>query len=375
VDSTPPADREVIEHSLDLAQELFVSTLMSDRHMERSRLLTLLDGRQWPSVELQRAGLVDSLGDRQTALRMLGRLTGGGSKPATVRLAKLETAERPWRKPRPIAVVYAAGGIEVGRSGSDVLNGPYMGSETLEDQLAKAFGDGEVKAVVLRVESPGGSSLASDLIHHTIERLKRDTKKPLIVSMGSVAASGGYQISLPGDKLFADRFTRTGSIGVLFVKPSVEGFYAKRGVREEDFDRGAYMKGWSYARNWDARDQAAADSAVRTTYAGFKRKVETARGLTAEQVEQVAQGRVWYGDEAHGHRLVDEVGGLEEAIAEARRVAHVPAGEKIELLAFRRPAPSLIERLIGTALRETWEQTLAPRDVTGLQLRVDVDDE
>jgi protease-4 len=343
--------------------------------MERSRLMTLLDGRQWPPAELQRAGLVDSLGDRAMALRMLGRLAGTGGKPATARLTQLEPAERPWRKPRPIAVVYAAGGIEIGRSGSDFLNGPYMGSETLEDQLAKAFGDGEVKAVVLRVESPGGSSLASDLIHHTLERLKRETKKPLIVSMGSVAASGGYQISLPGDKLFADRFTRTGSIGVLFVKPSLEGFYAKRGVREEDFDRGSYMKGWSYARDWDARDQAAADSAVRTTYAGFKRKVGSARRLTPEQVEQVAQGRVWYGDEAHGHRLVDEMGGLEEAIAAARSVAHVPAGEKIDLLTFRRPAPSLIERLVGTALRETWEQTLSPREVTGLQLRAFVDDE
>jgi ClpP class serine protease len=92
-------------------------------------------------------------------------------------------------------------------------------------------------------------------------------------------------------------------------------------------------------------------------------------------VEQVAQGRVWYGDEAQGHGLVDEMGGLEEAIAEARRVAHVPAGEKIDLLTYRRPAPSLIERLVGTALRETWQQTLAPREVTGLQLRADVDDE
>ena len=135
------------------------------------------------------------------------------------------------------------------------------------------------------------------------------------------------------------------------------------------------MKGWSYAHDWDVRDQAAADSAVRTTYARFKHKVGSARGLTAEQVEKVAQGRVWYGDEARGHRLVDEMGGLEEAIAEARRVAHVPAGERIDLLTFRRPAPSLIERLIGTTLREAWERSLAPRDVTGLQLRVDVDDE
>ena len=375
VDSTPPADREVLEHTLDQLQDMFVETIVSDRHMERSRLLTLLDGRQWPAAELQRAGLVDSLGERRDALRILGTLAGLGPKPRAQRLTRLEAAERPWRLPRPIALVYASGGIEIGRSGSDLLNGPYVGSETLIPQLERAFKDREVKAVVLRIESPGGSSLASDRMYHALQRIKRESKKPLVVSMGGVAASGGYQIALPGDRVFADRFTRTGSIGVLFVKPSLEGFYAKRGVHQEDFERGSYMSGWSWARDWDARAQAAADSAVRTTYAGFKAKVGAARKLGADEVEKVAQGRVWLGEEARSRRLVDEMGGLEEAMAEARRLAHVPAGERIDPLVLRRPAPDLLSRLIGTALREAWERSLAPREVTGPQLRADLDDE
>jgi protease-4 len=208
-----------------------------------------------------------------------------------------------------------------------------------------------------------------------VQRLKRESRKPLIVSMGSVAASGGYEIALPGDRLFADQFTRTGSIGVLFVKPSLEGFYAKHQVHEDDFERGPYMGGWSLARDWDARAQAAADSAIRVTYAGFKDKVGAARRMPADLVEKVAQGRVWLGAEARTQGLVDEMGGLEEAIAEARRRAHVPADEKIDLLVFRRPAPALIERLIGTALRDAWDRTLAPREIMGTQLRADLDDE
>ena len=234
VDSTPPADREVIEHSLDLSQELFVSAVSADRHMEQARLVGLLDGRQWPAVELQRAGLVDSIGYREDAQRILGQLCGMGAKPRLRKLTRVRSAMRAWRTPRPIAVVYASGDIDLGRSGSDLLNGPFMGPETLVPQLERAFRDPEVKAVVLRIESPGGSSLATDLIHHAVQRLKRESRKPLIVSMGSVAASGGYEIALPGDRLFADQFTRTGSIGVLFVKPSLEGFYAKHQVHEEN---------------------------------------------------------------------------------------------------------------------------------------------
>jgi protease-4 len=225
------------------------------------------------------------------------------------------------------------------------------------------------------LESPGGSSLASDLVYRSLARLKRESKKPLIVSMGSVAASGGYQISLPGDRLFADHFTRTGSIGVLFVKPSLEGFYAKRRVHQDDFERGAYMSGWSLARDWDALAQASADSAVRRTYAGFKDKVGTARKLSPGDVEKIAQGRVWLGEEARARGLVDEMGGLEEAMAEARRLAKVPAGARIEPFVFRRPAPDLLSRLVGTALREAWERSLAPREISGPQLRADLDDE
>jgi protease IV len=354
VDSTPKADREAIERNLDVAQELFVSTVMADRRVDRARLMSILDGRRWSSHELVRAGLVDSVGYREDALRTLGRLAKLGDKPRTVNLAQVPAVERAWTIPARVAVVYASGSIETGRSGNDLFLGPYMGAETVVRQLERAFHHPEVQAVVLRVESPGGSGLASNLIDHAVQRLKRETKKPLIVSMGSVAASGGYYISAHGDRIFADHHTRTGSIGVLTIKPSLEGWYEKHGVRQDEFERGRYMRGHSLGRDWDRQIQASADSAIVDYYRGFVAKVADGRGLGWAQVDSVAQGRVWMGEDALRHRLVDEIGGLEAAVAEARRRADIPAGERIRLLEFRRPRPWLLERLAGSALMSVW---------------------
>jgi protease-4 len=357
VDSTPPADRGVIERSLDTSQELFVAAVAGDRRMDRERLLRVLDGRAWSPRELQRAGLVDSIGYREDALRVLGRLARLGDRPRTVNLARLPAVERAWTVPGRIAVVYASGAIDTGPSGNDLLMGPYMGSETVVRQLEHAFHEPGVRAVVMRVESPGGSGLASNLIDHAVQRLKRETRKPFIVSMGGVAGSGGYYIAAHGDRIFADRYTRTGSIGVLTLKPSLEGWYAKHGVREDDFERGRYMRGTSTARDWDAEMQATADSAIADYYRGFVAKVADGRGLAWAQVDSVAQGRVWMGEDALQHRLVDEIGGLEAAVAEARRRAGIPAAEKIRLVEYRRPHPPFWERLAGSAVSAVWARS------------------
>jgi protease-4 len=371
-DSTPPADREQIEQLLDASQRLFVTTVSTDRHMDPARLETLLDGRWWPAIELQRAGLIDSVAYREDALAMLGRLASLSAKPPEVSLASVRPARRAWRVRRPVAVVYASGGIETGGDGQDLLNGPYMGSDAMGKRLERAFRDPQVKAVVLRIESPGGSGLASNLILHQAARWKRETKKPLIVSMGSVAASGGYYIALAADRIYADRYTRTGSIGVLFVKPSIEGWYRRHDVRQEEFERGPFMGGNSLGRDWTPRWQAAADSSVRWAYEVFKSKVSQGRRLDPAQVETLAQGRVWTGEEALARKLVDAIGGLDEAIAEARRRAGVPAGEKIEIAEFRRPPPGFLDRVVGMATRAALGSMRMP-EAGAIELRADVD--
>lgn len=369
VDSTGAADAEVIAATLDRSQALFVEALAQGRNVPPERFEHVLDGRAWTTADLASAGLLDSVGYREDALRALGGLAKLGAKPRSVNLARVPLARREWTRRQPVAVVYASGAIETGRSGSDLLSGPTMGSETVVGQLERAFRAPGVRAVVLRVESPGGSAIASDLIDHAVTRLKRETGKPCIVSMGSVAASGGYYISAHADRIFADRHTRTGSIGVLFVKPSLEGFYAKRGIRQDDFDRGAFMAGVSPARDWTPAFQASADSAIRRHYDQFVARVADGRRLSPADVYPVAQGRVWLGDDARERGLVDEIGGFEAALAEARRRAGVPPGEKIRLFELRRPRGGFLERVVRGWVTETLERQASLRSLSGPQLR------
>lgn len=364
-DSTSAADREQIDRQLDVQQALFVDTLLAARPTDRRRLGAVLDGRPWRAADLVRAGLVDTVGYREDAVALAGRLARLGARPRLTRLDRVPRARRAWTAPTRIAVVYASGGIQTGGSGNDVLFGPSMGSATVVRQLEHAFRRRDVRAVVLRVESPGGSALASDLIHHATERLTRETGKPLIVSMGSVAASGGYYIAAAGDRIYADRFTRTGSIGVVSWKPSLQQWYREHHVHEDDFTRGAHTGLESAAHDWTAEEQAIADSATRRWYDDFVARVARGRHRTLAEIDSVAQGRVWMADDARERHLVDAIGGLDEAIAEARRRAHVPAGQSIRLAEYGVPRPGLVQRLIARAASAVWEQQLRTPDAGG----------
>jgi protease-4 len=357
VDSTGTADREEIESALDRYQKEFVNALARDRRVDAARFEHVLDGREWSPADLVSAGLADSVGYREQALAELGRLAGLGAHPRGANLARDPGAARDWRVPTGIAVVYASGDIEPGESGNDLLSGPTLGSSTLSRQIQRAFRAPDVRAVVFRVDSPGGSVLASNLIAHTLERLHRETAKPLVVSMGSLAASGGYYVSLPGQRLFADRFTRTGSIGVLFLHPSLEGWYAQHGVRQDEFERGDYMRGGSLGRDWDAASQAAADSAIARTYDRFVGRVAASRSLSRDRVLEVAQGRVWMGEEAKARGLVDEVGGLDAAIGYARRAAGIDPAQKLAPREYHRPRAGFVQRVLGA-----WWSTAVSRE-------------
>ncbi len=357
-DSTTAADRESIERVLDVAQDLFVTSVSADRGIPPAQLLEVLDGRSWRASDLVKLGVVDAIGYRDDALRLLGERSGMKGKPRTADLRTVREERREWMVPTRLAVVYASGGVESGSSGNDLLVGPFVGSATLSRQIEAAYRNPEVEAVVLRVDSPGGASIAADHIYHALDRMKRETGKPLVVSMGSVAASGGYHISLPADRIFADRFTRTGSIGVLTVRYSFEGWNRQHDVRQDDFDRGDYMRYWSTGHDWDERAQAAADSAVRREHDEFVALVAARRGLQVAAVDSVAQGRVWMGEDALSRGLVDEIGGLTAAIADARQRAGIPAGEKIEPVEYRRPRPAWLDRLVGNWVRETVDRSL-----------------
>jgi len=369
VDSMPPADREVIERTLDQVQAHFLDTFASARRLTPQQVLPVLDGREWPAEDLARLGVIDRVGERDDARALLGRLTGLGAKPRTVRLSTRPLARTQWTEPTRLAVVYAGGGIRTGRSGSDLLEGHAMGDATVIAQLERAFRDRRVRAVVLRIDSPGGSSQASRRIDLAVQRLKRETGKPLIASMAGSAASGGYSIASHADWIVAGRHTRTGSIGVYYLKPAFEGVYDKLGVRQEDAVRGDYMRAWSPARRWTPADQAAADSSIQRTYERFVAQVADGRRMSIDQVREVAQGRVWLGEDALARGLIDQLGGFEEALAVARERAGIPSGERVRLLELGAPRGGWLERTVGRAIRERLESFARLPALEGMQAR------
>jgi len=370
-DSTSPSDTMVIQRILTQRQKLFVDAVMNGRKIPEERLLPILDGREYPAAVLAKLGVIDSVGWREEAFAELGRLTGLGKKPRAVDLRRAPQARERWATPQRIAVIYASGAIVDGRSSRNLLDGEVIGDETFAAQLERAVKAPDVKAVVLRIESPGGSSSASYHMDHAVERWRRESGKPLVVSMGSVAASGGYFMAAHADRIYADQHTMTGSIGVLFLKPSFERAYAKLGVKQEDFDRGEFMRGLSPARDWRPRDQAAADSSIKRLYRTFVTRVIDGRKIDNFEAYAYAQGRVWMGEDAAERKLVDGIGGLEAAIAEARRLGGVPANEKISLLEFKHPRGAFLERVLGGWVHSYAAQMLAMRDFSHAQARAE----
>ena len=371
VDSTPAPDTVVIQRMLTQRQQLFIESVTAARGITPEQLAPVLDGRDYDGRTLAKLGVIDSVGWREDALAELGRLTGLGKKPRLVDLRRAGESNPRWRTPERIAVIYAGGAIVDGRSGNDLLEGSVLGDQTFAAQLERAMKAPGIKAVVLRVDSPGGSSSASFLMDRAVERWKKETGKPVVVSMASVAASGGYFLSAHADRIYADKHTVTGSIGVLFVKPSFEGLYQKLGVRQQDYDRGEYMRGLSPARDWRPQDQAAADSAIKRSYKLFMDRVRDGRKLEGFEVAAHAQGRPWMGEDAVERKLVDTIGGFDAALAEARRMGGIPAGEKIALREYGHPRGTFVERIVGSWLKSYTAEQLRMHDMTRAQARAE----
>ncbi len=239
-------------------------------------------------------------------------------------------------KENSVAVLYAQGDIIYGEGDEETI-----GQGLFVKELNKIREDNNVKAVVLRVNSPGGSALASDLIWRALEMVK--TEKPLVVSMGDYAASGGYYISCNANKVFAEPTTITGSIGVFGIMPNVSELTNKMGIHSEQV---ATNKGPSYSpfKPIDKAFYTLTQESVDQVYTTFVGNVSKGRGMTFDQVHALAQGRVWTGEQAYENGLVDAVGGLDDAIAYAASLAEV---DDYEVLNFPNYDKDLRESLMG----------------------------
>ena len=259
-----------------------------------------------------------------------------------------------------IAVIYAVGEINTGESKGG-FSGEKLGSDTIIDALRDAEKDPKVVAIVLRVDSPGGSAMASDLMWREITRIK--AKKPIVASMGDMAASGGYYISMGCTKIFAEPGTLTGSIGVVGGKMALKGLFDKIGVTTDSISRGK-NNGWMSAEEpFSDSEREVMKRMMQDCYKQFTEKAAQGRNLSQKDMESLAGGRLYSGRMAKQSKLVDEVGTLDDAVADAKKLAGLKSDDKVERLLLPKPR-SFLEELLGGPLMQS-KVNFVPASMTG----------
>ena len=313
------AAREMARRLAESATETIVADVAAARELEPETVRDVIERAPLTAEEAREARLVDRLGYRdevyaslrsrlgQVRLRYVDRY----GRQVERRAAFRRTVRRE-RRPA-VALVRASGPILLGRAGGFPLAAPSVGSDTLGATLRAAGRDPSVKAVVLRVDSPGGSYVASDAIRREVLQL-RSSGRPVVASMATVAASGGYYIAMPCDAVVTDPGTITGSIGVVAGKQVIRDALARVGVKVESESVGAYAEMFSTQRPFTDDEWQRLEAWLDRVYEDFTEKAATDRGMTVERLQEVARGRVWTGADAVAHGLVDRLGGLEDAI-------------------------------------------------------------
>lgn len=318
----------------------YVAAVAQARGLSEAKVRELLEAGAWLSEEAVEQGLIDAVVapgpalDKQVALVAGRRLRQRPAGPD-------DRAPQSWGTRPAIGIVEVTGSI-MGGSG---LPGEKGGARQVVERLRQAARDPSVKAIVLRVDSPGGEVTASELIWAAVEEAKK--RKPVVASFGDVAASGGYYVAVGADAIFAEAGTLTGSIGVFAGKADLSGLYDKLGVTTEAFKRGSRADLFTTTRPWSDAEKARIGEIVQGFYESFLQRVATGRKMSRDAVHQVAQGRVWTGAQAKDRGLVDELGGLEQALADARRRAGLPSDSPVRIfgepglydLPDLRPAP------------------------------------
>ncbi len=365
-----PAHREQLEWLLDSWYSQLLQHLVLHRALDEPQIRALIDQAPLDARRAAEAGLVDGVAYEDE----LPRLLGSQERPA--RLMPLDQARRYLRRrlgPRvhtEIGVLSLRGSIVTGTSREfpfelPVLGEGTIGSATVQQQIRAVRENPRLRALVIHVDSPGGSALASDQIAREIQLLAQE--KPVVVYMGDVAASGGYYISLPAAHIVAQPATLTGSIGVIVAKIVNEGAYARVQARRYTFKRGQHADLYASTQPWSRDQRQAVAAQVDQIYRAFKGWVVRSRGLDEERLEALAGGRVWTGTQALEHGLIDELGDFHTAVEAACRRLGVPADEGVRLVSVQvdRPRtarpPQGVESLfqgLQFLLQEEWERHL-----------------
>ncbi len=336
-----PAHREMSESLNGDLYDQLVRAIAQGRKKSEADVRQLLDRGPFLPEEAMRAGLVDDLAyedqldDKAKLGGRLKRLDFDDYKRVSPGSLGLNVGPR-------IAVIHASGLISTGESDYDSTQGTVMGSDTIVKYIRTARADDSVKAIVLRIDSPGGSAIGSDVIWREV--LLTRNQKPVVASLSDVAASGGYYIAMPAQAIVAQPGTLTGSIGVVLGKFATGGTYNKLGMTIESVKRGRFADMHTPTRPYLPEERVKLEELMQATYDDFVEKAAAGRHTTPERIDAVAQGRVWTGRQARQAGLVDELGGLDRALAIAKQRARIAADAEVELVIYP-PKKSLFDVL------------------------------
>ncbi|HEY6553475.1 MAG TPA: signal peptide peptidase SppA [Vicinamibacteria bacterium] len=347
--------REQTEALLDSLFGQYVGAIAASRDKTEAQVRALVDDGPYDGKRALAAGLVDELVYEDE----LGDRLGAAERVTAGRYVKGSRGFGLDGRPK-LALIYAVGTIVSGESQSG-FGGDFAGSDTVARAIRQARKDSSVRAIVLRIDSPGGSGTASDVMWREVTLARK--VKPVIMSMGDMAASGGYYLAMGGDAIVAQPGTITGSIGVFGGKLSVRGLYDKLGLSKEIVTRGKNSALFSSYRAWSDEERQSFRALMTSFYEEFVQKAASGRGKTYEEIHAVAQGRVWTGAEALEVGLVDRLGGLDVAVTLAKERAKIGADQEVSLVVLPE-RKSLFETLLERQ-EESALVRMAPPDVRG----------
>ena len=345
---TPP-QREEVEDLLKSVSGQVVNGIAQARKLSPDAINAAINKAPLLPNEALETKLIDRLGYRDDAIVEAHKRAPGAE---LVSLSTyLDGAGRPHRTGERIALIYGSGLIVRGGGPPNPLTqSDLMSANTITAAFRDAVRDPKVRAILFRINSPGGSVVASESIWHDVV-FARERGKPVVVSMGDVAGSGGYYVAAPADKIVAEPATLTGSIGVLAGKLVISDLLKKIGVSTDAAQFGANAGMFSATSNFSPLARARLQAFLDASYKGFKEHVAAGRHMNTDAVEAVAQGRVWTGEEAKANGLIDALGGYKVALHLAKEVANIPVDSPVELTVFPRQqgiVEYLYERLTGT---------------------------
>jgi protease-4 len=324
--------REVETSILDDVYGRYVRRIAEARHLDEAKVRALLDEGILKPREAVQAGLIDGLVYPDQLEEEAGKVVGGKAHLRKISVERPDERDLRWGGRPKIGVVRVTGDIVRGEGARDPFGAVEVaGSDAITRRIRGLADDPGVAAIVVRIDSPGGDGNASDLIWRELVRAREEKKKPVIASMGDVAASGGYYVAAGADEIFAGPATLTGSIGVFVGHFDASELFGKLGLNLVTLKRGASADLFNPNRGLDAAERKTLQAWVDDFYATFVDRVAEARNLSRDQVDAVARGRVWTGAQALDRKLVDRLGGFEDALAEAKRRSGLDADADVDL--------------------------------------------